>query len=89
MNDNRRHTPRRRFARPRLVVIPGAGKEDKPDPCFCGSDDTFVDRDAASEDRFVSCATCGAEGPRVASYDLAVARWNAIIFCGVVDNITT
>ena len=73
MNDNRSTRPKP----PRLVVIPG-GTEEKPEPCMCGSDATFVERDPANEDRFVTCAACGAEGPRVATYDLAVAQWNGL-----------
>lgn len=73
MNDNRTNRPRP----PRLVAILG-GIAPKPEACFCGSQNAFADRDPDTDERFVSCADCGAEGPRVATYDLAVAQWNAL-----------
>jgi hypothetical protein len=74
MNDNRSKRPRP----PRLVAILG-GIEQKPEPCICGSENAFADREPVSGDFYVSCADCGAEGPRVATYDLAVAQWNSFV----------
>jgi hypothetical protein len=77
MNDN---TPRRRAQRPRLAIIIG-GMPDKPEPCFCGSDETYVDAPTSPGGKIgpyrVDCAHCGAAGPDASTFDAAVALWNA------------
>jgi hypothetical protein len=90
MNDNDTY---RRVMPPRLALIE-AGLPDKPDPCFCGSDDTFVDAPTSPNGSVgpyhVTCAHCGAEGPDARLYIVAVARWNALISSNlyIVDNTT-
>jgi hypothetical protein len=74
MNDNRPDRPR-----PRLVIVTH-GLPEKPEPCFCGHDDTFVDAVTMPTGKIigyqVTCPHCGAEGEAAASYDAAVSFWN-------------
>ena len=73
MNDNRTA----RAGRPALFVA--AHLPMKPNPCFCGSDDAFVDWEdegAPGVRFFVWCNHCGASGPELPTYDLALAGWN-------------
>jgi hypothetical protein len=90
MNDN----PRRH--RPRFALIIG-GLPDKPDACFCGSGETYVDAPTSPGGHVgpyrVDCGHCGASGPDASTYDAAVALWNEMAeainkTCYIVDNNT-
>ena len=48
--------------------------------CHCGSAKTYPDMETDADGRrvfFVSCARCGAEGPRTPTSDTALRAWNA------------
>ena len=73
MNDNT--SPRRRRFGLAAVgdLIPVAN------PCHCGSAKTYPDMETDADSRrvfFVSCARCGAEGPRTLTSDTALRAWN-------------
>ena len=82
MNDN---TPTRPRGRPISVSSSSASRTDKPVECpFCQEPEPLVDAKIASlpvrpfgmiQSYYVVCATCGAEGEKCATYDLALDRW--------------
>ena len=70
MNDNRPTRPVMYLANARPAL---------PHPCFCGRDQVIVDRDIRGAKRgpyFVICTYCGATGPELPTFDLAVTAWN-------------
>lgn len=82
MNDN---TPTRPRQRPIAVSSTSTNRTDKPAACpFCQEPEPLVEAKTVLlpvrpfgmiQSYYVICPTCGAEGEKCATYDLAVDRW--------------
>jgi hypothetical protein len=85
MNDNISNRPRHRLI---SVSSQPSRRTDAPVAChFCQEREPFVDVATTTswivavgkmQSYFVICPACGAEGPKAATYDLALDRWAEI-----------